>query len=80
MAVELRGLGADVTELADGLELRPARLHGGLFHSYADHRMAHAAAVIGSAVRGVSVDDVAATSKTFPDFPGAWSRLLDEPS
>ena len=77
LATELRGLGADVTELADGLELRPARLHGGMFRSYADHRMAHAAAVLGSAVEGVLVDDVAATSKTFPDFPAVWSALVD---
>jgi 3-phosphoshikimate 1-carboxyvinyltransferase len=77
LATELRGLGADVTELADGLELRPATLHGGLFRSYADHRMAHAAAVLGSAVEGVLVDDVAATSKTFPDFPAVWSALVD---
>jgi 3-phosphoshikimate 1-carboxyvinyltransferase len=76
LATELRALGADVTELRDGLELRPATLHGGLFHSYADHRMVHAAVVIGSAVPGVTVDDVAATSKTFPDFPGTWGRLL----
>jgi 3-phosphoshikimate 1-carboxyvinyltransferase len=77
LATELRGLGADVTELPDGLELRPATLHGGLFRTYADHRMAHAAAVLGSAVAGVTVDDVAATSKTYPDFPRVWSRVLD---
>ncbi len=77
LATELRGLGADITELPDGLELRPATLHGGLFRTYADHRMAHAAAVLGSAVAGVTVDDVAATSKTYPDFPLVWSRLLD---
>jgi 3-phosphoshikimate 1-carboxyvinyltransferase len=77
LATGLRGLGADVTELSDGLELRPAALHGGPFRSHADHRMAHAGAVIGSAVEGVVVDDVAATAKTFPDFPGVWSRLLD---
>jgi 3-phosphoshikimate 1-carboxyvinyltransferase len=77
LATELKGLGADVTERADGLELRPAALHGGVFHTYADHRMAHAAAVLGSAVDGVEVDDVGATSKTFPDFPGVWATLLD---
>jgi 3-phosphoshikimate 1-carboxyvinyltransferase len=79
LATELRGLGADVTELADGLELRPAPLHGGLFRTYADHRMAHAAAVLGSAVAGVAVDDIAATSKTFPDFARVWSSLLGAP-
>jgi 3-phosphoshikimate 1-carboxyvinyltransferase len=80
LASELRALGADVTERADGLELRPARLHGGLFRSYADHRMAHAAAVLGSAVADVTVDDIDATSKTYPAFPTVWSRLLDEQS
>jgi 3-phosphoshikimate 1-carboxyvinyltransferase len=80
LATELRALGADVTEREDGLELRPARLHGGLFRSYADHRMAHAAAVLGSAVADVTVDDIDATSKTFPAFPRVWSRLLDEQS
>ncbi len=79
LAAELRTLGADVTERPEGLELRPATLHGGQFRSYADHRMAHAAAVLGSAVAGVTVDDVAATSKTYPDFPRVWSGLLDAP-
>jgi 3-phosphoshikimate 1-carboxyvinyltransferase len=76
LATELNGLGADVTEHADGLELRPSRLHGGLFHSYADHRMAHAGAVLGAAVDGVLVDDVDATSKTFPGFPLVWAAAL----
>jgi 3-phosphoshikimate 1-carboxyvinyltransferase len=76
LATELNGLGADVTEHADGLELRPSRLHGGLFHSYADHRMAHAGALLGAAVDGVLVDDVGATSKTFPEFPQVWASAL----
>jgi 3-phosphoshikimate 1-carboxyvinyltransferase len=76
LATELKGLGADVTERADGLELRPATLHGGLFRSYADHRMAHAAAVLGSVVEGVEIDDVTATAKTFPDFPRRWADLV----
>lgn len=76
LATELTGLGADVTELEDGLEVRPATLHGGTFHTYADHRMAHAGVVLGSAVDDVLVEDVATTGKTFPGFADAWSRLL----
>ena len=76
LAKELGGLGADVTERPDGLDLRPARLTGGLFHTYADHRMAHAGVIIGAAVDGVLVEDVATTGKTFPDFAGFWSGLL----
>ena len=76
LATELHRLGGDVVERPDGLEIRPAALHGGVFHTYADHRMAHAAVIIGLAVPEVLVEDVATTSKTFPDFPGAWSALV----
>jgi 3-phosphoshikimate 1-carboxyvinyltransferase len=76
LARELGGLGADVAETDDGLSLRPASLHGGLFHTYADHRMAHAGVVVGSAVDGVLVENIATTGKTFPGFPDAWERLL----
>jgi 3-phosphoshikimate 1-carboxyvinyltransferase len=76
LAKELGGLGADVTEHPDGLELRPAVLSGGLFHTYADHRMAHAGVIVGAAVDGVLVENVATTSKTFPDFAGFWSGLF----
>ena len=76
LATELADLGADVTELADGLEIRPATLHGGTFHTYADHRMAHAAVVLGSAVEGVQVENVATTGKTFPGFAEVWARLF----
>ena len=78
LARELSGLGADVTEHDDGLSLRPARLHGGVFRTYADHRMAHAGVVIGTAVDGVLVENVGTTAKTFPDFPGYWSALLGQ--
>ncbi|GAA3825295.1 3-phosphoshikimate 1-carboxyvinyltransferase [Nocardioides panacisoli] len=76
LAKELGSLGADVVERPDGLSLTPAPLTGGPFHTYADHRMAHAAVIVGAAVPGVLVEDVATTSKTFPDFPGFWSGLF----
>jgi 3-phosphoshikimate 1-carboxyvinyltransferase len=76
LATELGGLGADVTEHADGLSVRPATLHGGTFHTYADHRMAHAGVVMGAAVDGVLVENVATTSKTFTDFAPFWASLF----
>jgi 3-phosphoshikimate 1-carboxyvinyltransferase len=76
LARELGGLGADVTEHADGLSFRPAALHGGVFGTYADHRMAHAGVVVGAAVDDVRVEDVGTTAKTFTDFAGAWSALF----
>ena len=47
-----------------------------MFRTYADHRMAHAGVIIGAAVDGVLVEDVATTAKTFPDFADFWSGLL----
>ena len=76
LARELGSLGADVTEHPDGLSFRPAPLHGGRFHTHADHRMAHAGVVVGAAGDDVLVEDVATTAKTFTDFAGAWSALF----
>ncbi|MEO9325491.1 3-phosphoshikimate 1-carboxyvinyltransferase [Nocardioides sp. C4-1] len=76
LATELSALGAGVVEHPDGLSITPAPLHGGVFHTYADHRMAHAGVIIGAGVDGVLVEDVATTSKTFPDFAGFWSSLV----
>ena len=73
---ELTGLGGEVLEHADGLTIRPRPLHGGTWHAYADHRMATAGAVLGLAVDGVTVDDIGATTKTLPDFPGMWADLV----
>ncbi|HEY7223260.1 MAG TPA: 3-phosphoshikimate 1-carboxyvinyltransferase [Micromonosporaceae bacterium] len=75
LATELGRLGAEVAELDDGLEIRPRPMHGGHVRTYADHRLAHAAALIGLVVPGVVLDDVACTAKTMPEFPQLWSRL-----
>jgi 3-phosphoshikimate 1-carboxyvinyltransferase len=76
LATELTARGCRVTERADGLEITPAPMRGGPFATYADHRMAHAAVILGLAVPGVEVVDVATTAKTFSDFPGAWTALV----
>ena len=76
LASELTALGADVTEHADGLSLRPSTLRGGTFHTYADHRMAHAGVVVGAAVDGIRVENVTTTSKTFTDFAPFWASLF----
>lgn len=73
---EINELGGDVTETADGLHIRPRPLHGGVFHTYDDHRMATAGAVIGLAVDGVRIENVGTTAKTLPDFPELWTGML----
>jgi 3-phosphoshikimate 1-carboxyvinyltransferase len=76
LATELTKAGAEVTEFPDGLRVVPRPLHAAEFETYADHRMAHAAAVIGLAVPGISLTDVACTSKTLPEFPELWAGLV----
>jgi 3-phosphoshikimate 1-carboxyvinyltransferase len=76
LRAEISRLGGEVEQTADGLRITPRPLHGAVWRSYADHRMATAAAVLGLAVDGVEVDDIATTSKTLPDFPGMWARML----
>jgi 3-phosphoshikimate 1-carboxyvinyltransferase len=76
LATQFNALGGHVTETADGLTIRPTPLGGGPFRTYADHRMAHAGVILGLGVEGVLVEDIATTSKTFPDFAGAWTALF----
>lgn len=78
LRTELARLGGRVTETEDGLVIEPARLHGGRWQSYADHRMAQAGAVLGLAVEGVEIDDITSTGKTLADFPGLWTGMLDQ--
>lgn len=76
LVAEVNGLGGRAEELEDGIAIHPAALHGGVWHSYADHRMATTGAVIGLAVPGVEVEDIASTSKTLPQFAELWHRML----
>jgi 3-phosphoshikimate 1-carboxyvinyltransferase len=76
LATELTKAGVGVVEHRDGLEITPAPLRAATFETYADHRMAHAAAVLGLAVEGIVLSDVACTSKTLPEFPELWAGLV----
>ena len=65
-------------ETADGLRITPRPLHSGTVHTYADHRMVMAAAVLGLAVPGIVVEDVATVAKTMPEFTHLWAHMLDD--
>ena len=73
---EINALGGNVTEEETALHITPAPLHGGVFHTYEDHRLATAGAVLGLVVAGIEVENIATTRKTLPDFPGLWNSLL----
>ncbi|MEI6216072.1 MAG: 3-phosphoshikimate 1-carboxyvinyltransferase [Actinomycetes bacterium] len=76
LAAEINALGGDVDEEESALHISPAPLHSGIFHSYEDHRLATAGAIIGLRIPGIEVENIATTKKTLPDFPGAWAQLL----
>ncbi|GAA4636630.1 3-phosphoshikimate 1-carboxyvinyltransferase [Actinoallomurus vinaceus] len=76
LTTEINGLGGDVRELPDGLEIRPRPLRGGVFHTYDDHRMVMAGAVLGLAVPGVEVENLPTVGKTLPEFGELWTEML----
>jgi 3-phosphoshikimate 1-carboxyvinyltransferase len=77
LATQLNALGGQVTELADGLEIRPHPLAPGPVDSHDDHRMVMAAAVLGLAVPGLTVLNAATVAKTFPGFIELWGTMLN---
>lgn len=76
LAAEINNLGGNCEELPDGLRITPTVMNGGVWHSYADHRMATAGAIIGLRVDGVEVHDVQTTAKTLPGFETMWEDMV----
>ena len=73
---EINSLGGNVVEDETALHITPATLHSGTFHTYEDHRLATAGAVIGLVVPDILVENIATTRKTLTDFPGLWNSLV----
>jgi 3-phosphoshikimate 1-carboxyvinyltransferase len=76
LCAEINGLGGQCVQTPDGLVITARPLHGGVWRSYADHRMATAGAIVGLRVPGVEVEDIGTTAKTLPDFPQMWADML----
>lgn len=82
LATEIERVGGSAQVLEDGLRIiPPAAKRSGLrpvrFCSYEDHRMATFGAILGLAVPGCEVENIATTSKTLPDFPERWHAMLE---
>jgi 3-phosphoshikimate 1-carboxyvinyltransferase len=76
MASELRKMGADVTELSDGMDITGRdSLSGALCESHGDHRVAMSVAVAGLAAKGDTI--VRDTGWIETSFPG-FERLLNQ--
>lgn len=80
LTAEIGALGGDVTELPDGLSIRPRPLRATArpFDTHNDHRMVMAAAVLGLAVPGLSMSNAATVGKTFPGFLTQWTQLFGQ--
>ena len=72
LATELRRVGAEVDEFADGLTITPRPLHGAEIETYNDHRMAMSMALIGLRVPGIVIKNPGCVAKTYPGF---WQDL-----
>ena len=66
---ELRRLGIRVDEHEDGMTIYPCNeIQPGTVQTYNDHRMAMAFALIGLQVEGITIENPACVSKTFPKY------------
>lgn len=75
----LRALGADVTELPDGLTIRGGGLRGGAADACGDHRIAMSAAVAACACNAdVTLHGAECVKKSYPAFWEDFSRLSEE--
>lgn len=77
LETELAKVGATVKATEDTLEIIPGSLHAADLHSYEDHRMATAGALLGLAIDGIRVENIATTAKTMPQFPQLWAQMVD---
>jgi 3-phosphoshikimate 1-carboxyvinyltransferase len=75
LAAELRKIGAQVEEFADGLVITPRPLHGAEIETYDDHRMAMSLALVGLKVRGIAILNPGCVAKTYPEFWSDFDRL-----
>ncbi len=75
LATELRKVGAEVEEFADGLTITPKRLHGARIATYNDHRMAMSMSLIGLKIPGIVIENPGCVAKTYPGFFSDLEKL-----
>jgi 3-phosphoshikimate 1-carboxyvinyltransferase len=69
IAAELKKMGANITETADGLIIESSKLTGARVQTYHDHRMVMSLSVAGLIAEGKTVvEDIASVAKSYPDF------------
>ncbi len=79
LVAEITRVGGLARELNDGIAIAPVSreaLHAAEMETYADHRMATFAAMLGLRIDGIRVRNVETTRKTLPDFVDMWQGML----
>jgi 3-phosphoshikimate 1-carboxyvinyltransferase len=73
---ELRRLGIQVDEFADGMTIYPCKdIQPAQIQTYDDHRMAMAFALVGLRVPGIEIYNPGCVAKTFPDYFDVLEKL-----
>jgi 3-phosphoshikimate 1-carboxyvinyltransferase len=76
ITTELKKMGADIEELADGVVVGKSNLIGANVHGYDDHRMVMALALAGMAASGETyIDTAESVNVTYPDFFNDFIKL-----
>jgi 3-phosphoshikimate 1-carboxyvinyltransferase len=75
VVTELRRLGIDAAEEADGFVVRPGPFRPGRVETYDDHRMAMSFALVGLRVPGIEIAEPGCVAKTLPGFFEALDSL-----
>ena len=76
LSAEINRLGGNCAETPDGLLITARPLGGGLWRSYADHRMATAGAIVGLRLRVSTWKTLARPQRRCPNFPQMWADML----
>lgn len=76
IVLELRKMGANLIEHADGLDIMPSKLKGARVLSHHDHRIAMSLAIAGLKAEGCTdIYDTDCIDKSFPDFVKVFQKL-----
>ena len=74
---ELGDIGVDVVEHPDALTITgTADLRPALWHTYHDHRMVMAGAILALRNRGLIIENAGTVAKTLPEFTRLWEAML----
>ncbi len=79
MTAELKKMGADITELDDGMIIKESKLHGTTVEGYDDHRIIMALAIAGLGASGQTIINAAeSVGVTYPNFVDDFQKLKAE--